>query len=115
MEKEEFLVKVEEEVYGPIPLNRIINDVKNGELTKEATFFDYAGFINTNPNFPRIERLRYLAEHKINLKNITPSRLIKWFGDKKPYSGYGKLMLGESLIKINQVSPNLKHLFSIRI
>lgn len=40
MEKEEFLVKVEEEVYGPIPLDRIINDVKNGELTKEATFFD---------------------------------------------------------------------------
>ena len=40
MDKEEFLVKVEEEVYGPIPLDRIINDVKNGELTKEATFFD---------------------------------------------------------------------------
>ena len=40
MKKEEFLVKVKEEVYGPIPLDRIINDVKNGELTKEATFFD---------------------------------------------------------------------------
>ena len=40
MEKEEFLVKVENEIYGPIPLDRIINDVKNGELTKEATFFD---------------------------------------------------------------------------
>ena len=68
----------------------------------QATFFDYASFINANPNFPRIERLRYLAEHKINLKNITPSRLIKWFGDKKPYSGYGKLMLGESLILTGQ-------------
>ena len=45
MEKEEFLVKVEEEVYGPIPLDRIINDLKNGELTKEATFFDNNNWI----------------------------------------------------------------------
>ena len=73
----------------------------------QATFFDYAGFINANPDFPRIERLRYLAEHKINLKNITPLRLIKWFGDKKPYSGYGKLMLGESLILTGQNSEGV--------
>ena len=45
MEKEEFLVKVEEEVYGPIPLDRIINDVKSGDLTKEATFFDNDNWI----------------------------------------------------------------------
>ena len=68
----------------------------------QATFFDYAGFINANPDFPRIERLRYLAEHKINLKNITASRLIKWFGSREPHSGYGKLMLGESLISTGQ-------------
>ncbi|HJM17464.1 MAG TPA: hypothetical protein QGI59_03045 [Candidatus Poseidoniia archaeon] len=40
MEKKEFLIKVNDDVYGPIPLDRIINDVKNGELTKNATFFD---------------------------------------------------------------------------
>ena len=45
MKKEEFLVKVKEEVYGPIPLDRIINDVKSGDLTKEATFFDNDNWI----------------------------------------------------------------------
>ena len=48
MKKEEFLVKVKEEVYGPIPLDRIINDVKNGELTKEATFFDDNDWISVS-------------------------------------------------------------------
>ena len=45
MEKEEFLVKVEGEVYGPIPLERIMNDVKTGKLTKKATFFDDKNWI----------------------------------------------------------------------
>ena len=38
--EQEFPVKVEGEIYGPIPLQRIINDVKNGELTKDALFWD---------------------------------------------------------------------------
>ncbi len=45
MEKEEFLIKVEDEVYGPIPLDRIISDVEKGELTKNATFFDNGDWI----------------------------------------------------------------------
>ena len=45
MEKKEFLVKVNEDVYGPIPLDRIISDVKSGELTKNATFFDNGDWI----------------------------------------------------------------------
>ena len=40
MDKEEFPVKVGNDVYGPIALDRIITDVKNGELTKNATFWD---------------------------------------------------------------------------
>ena len=40
MDKEEFPVKVGNDVYGPIALDRIIADVKNGELTKNATFWD---------------------------------------------------------------------------
>ena len=38
--EQEFPVKVEGEIYGPIPLQRIIDDVKNGELTKDALFWD---------------------------------------------------------------------------
>ena len=36
----EFPVKVGSEIYGPIPLQRIIDDVKNGELTNDALFWD---------------------------------------------------------------------------
>ena len=38
--EQEFPVKVEGEIYGPISLQRIINDVKNEELTKDALFWD---------------------------------------------------------------------------
>lgn len=38
--EQEFPVKVGEDIYGPIPLKRIISDVTNGELTDEAKFWD---------------------------------------------------------------------------
>ena len=37
---EEFPVKVNDEIYGPISAKRIISDVKSGELTVEARFWD---------------------------------------------------------------------------
>ena len=38
----------------------------------KATFYDYLNFIDKNNNYPRIGRLRYLAEHKVsNEKNNT--------------------------------------------
>lgn len=40
MEDEEFLIKVNEKIYGPIPLHRIISDLESGELTSEARFLD---------------------------------------------------------------------------
>ena len=43
--EQEFPVKVEGEIYGPIPLQRIINDVKNEELTKDALFWDGENWI----------------------------------------------------------------------
>ena len=30
-----------------------------------ASFYDYLTFINNNPDYPRINRLKYLAEHKM--------------------------------------------------
>ena len=42
---EEFPVKVNDEIYGPIPVKRIISDVKNGELTVEARFWDGVDWI----------------------------------------------------------------------
>ena len=39
-EDKAFPIKVEDEVYGPIDMNRIIEDVKSGELTEKAKFWD---------------------------------------------------------------------------
>ena len=65
------------------------------EPNNAATFYDYLTFINNNPNYPRINRLKYLAEHKINLKTVSPSVIMKWFDGKKPLSDFGKIKLGE--------------------
>jgi len=64
----------------------------------KASFYDYLTFINKNPNYPRINRLRYLAEHKLSNKKISPRKIIDWFNQKDPFSGYGKMILGESYI-----------------
>mgnify|MGYP000728219078 CR=1 FL=1 len=64
----------------------------------QASFYDYQLFINNNKNYPRIGRLKYLAEHKLSTKKISPKKVIKWFGGNEPLSGFGKLILGESLI-----------------
>jgi len=60
-----------------------------------ANFYDYSSFILENPNYPRINRLKYLAEHKINLKQNSPRSIIKWFDGNLPFSDFGKIKLGE--------------------
>ena len=72
------------------------------ERNNKATFTDYINFIDKNPNYPRINRLKYLAEHKINLQTNSPNTIIGWFESSDPLSGFGKIKLGESyLIKGN--------------
>ena len=63
-----------------------------------ASFYDYKVFIDKNGHYPRIDRLRYLAEHKLSTAKISPKKIINWFGEKEPLSGYGEMILGESLI-----------------
>ncbi len=62
------------------------------------SFYDYKQFIDKNYNYPRINRLKYLSEHKLSTKVMSPKKIIKWFEKEPPFSGYGKLILGESLI-----------------
>ena len=64
----------------------------------QASFYDYKVFIDTNSRYPRIDRLRYLSERKLSTARISPKKIINWFGEKKPLSGYGKMILGESYI-----------------
>ena len=66
------------------------------EKSNKATFSDYIKFIDNNPEYPRINRLKYLAEHKINLNANSPNTVIGWFESSPPLSGFGKIKLGES-------------------
>jgi soluble lytic murein transglycosylase len=68
----------------------------------KASFYDYLNFINANKDYPRLGRIKYLAEHKLSNEKITPGKIIDWFGDEEPLSGYGKMILGESYILTGQ-------------
>ncbi|NMN67952.1 soluble lytic murein transglycosylase [Candidatus Pelagibacter ubique] len=69
----------------------------------QASFYDYLSFINSNENYPRINRIRYLAEHKLSTDKISPNKIIDWFNSEEPLSGYGKLILGESFIQTGKI------------
>ena len=69
-------------------------------LTKgnKASYFDYKIFIDANEDYPRIGRIKYLAEHKLSTEKISPKKIIDWFGETEPLSGFGKMILGESYV-----------------
>ena len=77
-------------------------------MGNQASFYDYQQFINNNKSYPRIGRLKYLAEHKLSTKKISPKKVIKWFGGNEPLSGFGRLILGESLIATGNISKGIK-------
>ena len=54
------------------------------ERTNKASFYDYVNFINFNKEWPRINRLRYLAEHKIDFKKVKPGDVIDFFKNQDP-------------------------------
>ena len=62
----------------------------------QASFYEYKTFIDKNSQYPRIDRLKYLAEHKLSTSKISPKKIINWFGQAEPLSGFGKMILGES-------------------
>jgi soluble lytic murein transglycosylase len=74
----------------------------------KASFYDYLNFINANKDYPRLGRIKYLAEHKLSNEKITPGKIIDWFGDEEPLSGYGKMILGESYMLTGQIEQGKK-------
>ena len=78
------------------------------EPINQATFYDYLTFINNNPDYPRISRLKYLAEHKIYLNTVPPGIVMKWFADEEPLSDYGKIKLGETYILKGNIEKGSK-------
>ena len=79
-------------------------------LTKgnKASFYDYMNFIEKNQDYPRIGRVKYLAEHKLSTDKISPKKIINWFGSSEPLSGYGKLILGESLVLVGDQQKGIE-------
>ena len=69
-------------------------------LTKgnKASYFDYKNFIDRNEDYPRIGRIKYLSEHKLSTDTVSPKKIVQWYGEREPLSGFGKMILGESYI-----------------
>ncbi len=74
----------------------------------QASFYEYQVFLNKNLDYPRISRVKYLAEHKLSTESVSPKKIINWFGEKDPLSGYGKMILGESHILIGDKNKGIK-------
>ena len=67
-----------------------------------ASFSEYQTFIKNHKDWPRINRIKYLAEHKINFDNNSPSSIIEYFSNNPPLSGFGRLRLAEAFLENNQ-------------
>ncbi len=74
----------------------------------QASFYEYQVFLNNNSDYPRIDRIRYLAEHKLSTESVSPKKIINWFEQKDPLSGYGKMILGESHVLIGEKNKGTK-------
>ncbi len=64
----------------------------------QASYYEYKIFINKNKDYPRIGRVKYLAEHKLSTDKVSPKKIIDTYASSEPLSGYGKMILGESYI-----------------
>jgi soluble lytic murein transglycosylase len=64
-----------------------------------ATFNDYKNFIEQHGDYPRINRIKYLAEQKIYLRNTSPTSVINWFQKNPPLGGLGKIKLAEAYLE----------------
>ena len=76
-----------------------------------ASFNQYKKFIEQNDYYPRINRIRYLAEEKIYLRNNSPTSIINWFEKYPPLGGLGKIKLAEAYLeqgKIDKVKELVK-------
>ena len=79
-------------------------------LTKgnQATYYDYKTFIDKNEDYPRIGRIKYLAEHKMSTNTVSPKKIIDSFSASEPLSGFGKMILGESYILSGNLEKGIK-------
>ena len=68
----------------------------------QLVFYEYKRFIELYPKYPRINRIKYLAEHKMSVRDLSPNFIIDWFKKSPPLSGFGKIILGQAKILKDQ-------------
>ena len=73
-----------------------------------ATFNDYKNFIEQHGDYPRIGRIKYIAEQKIYLRNNSPTSVINWFQKNPPLGGLGKIKLAEAYLEQGKNNEVLK-------
>ena len=78
------------------------------ERNNNANYSDYSSFLKRNETYPRRGRIEYLSEKKLSVKKIGHKKIIDLFEDKKPLSGYGEIVLGESLLQDGQNVAGIK-------
>ncbi len=74
----------------------------------KASFETYKSFIQRVKKYPRFDRIKYLAEHKISTRSQSPNQIIDWFKINPPLSGFGKMILGESYISLGMKNEGTK-------
>ncbi len=81
-------------------------------LTKgnKASYYDYKTFIDKNKDYPRLGRIKYLAEHKLSTDTVSPKKIIDWFDVNEPLSGFGKMILGESIILNGNLQKGISYI-----
>ena len=72
-----------------------------------SSFLDYKNFIERNGDYPRMGRIKYLSEHKLSTKIMSPKKIIKYFEVEKPLSGFGEMILGESYISTGETEKGI--------
>ena len=73
----------------------------------KATFTEYKQFIEKVNKYPRLKRIKYLAEHKISTKYLSPNEIINWFTKNEVLSGYGEMILGEAYISVGKKTEGI--------
>ena len=74
----------------------------------QLAFYEYKKFIELNPKYPRINRIKYLAEHKMSVKDLSPKFIIEWFEKNPPLSGFGNIVLGQAKLLKGQSTEGSK-------
>ena len=45
-------------------------------IGNQASYYEYKTFIDKNEDYPRIGRIKYLAEHKLSTNKVSPKKLL---------------------------------------